>query len=82
MIQGELWAVPFEKIYGFFEELPGIKTTGSGRYEFGDTKILVFRMPEKKAGPLLLPQTKVLWEGTANEELEKAFCLRFLSAGG
>lgn len=81
-MQGDIWAVPFEKICGFFEELPGIKKTGSGQYESGNTIISVFRLPEKKTGLLLLPQTKVLWEGAANEELERAFCLRFLSAGG
>lgn len=81
-MQGDIWAVPFEKICGFFEALPETRRIRSGQYELRNTRISVFRLPEKKTGLLLLPQTRVLWTGAVNEELERAFCLTFLSAGG
>lgn len=78
----EIWAVPGDRICAFFEEKPEIQTEKNGSYRAPDAEISVFPLPDKKTGPVFLPQTEVLFEGPGAEELYREFCLRFLSAGG
>ena len=78
----EIWAVSGERICEFFEQKPEIRTIRNGEYRTQNAKISVFPLPDKKTGPVFLPQTEVLFEGTGTEELYREFCLRFLSAGG
>ena len=77
-----IWAVKYDTICGFFEEQAGVINPQSGYYIIKNAKITVSALPDKKTGIIMLPQTRVLFDGAGAEELYKAFCMRFLSAGG
>ena len=64
----EIWAIDSERIRSFFQDHTG--------------EVTIISLPDKKLGPVSVPQTRVMITGENAEELYHQFFLRFMTAGG
>ena len=67
-VHDEIWAVDAERIRVFFR----------GR----DRDVRIIPLPDRKMGPVAVPQTRIIIGGEEADELYHAFFLHFMTAGG
>lgn len=78
------WAVSFDRVDGFLRSDPEIAPQTSGKYVYKACEITLERLPDRRLGSLVFPQSRVELSG-ADEDVEKIYrklLLQFASAGG
>lgn len=80
----EIWAIPRERIEGFFRAQSDIRQDGDGVFSFGRCEIRATALPERQIGRLRFPQTQMEFAGpdADTQEIHRRFVLQFISAGG
>lgn len=64
----EIWAVDSKRVEAFFKD--------------NSEDVTVIPLPDKKTGPLIVPQTRIIIDGQNADELYHRFYLSFMTAGG
>lgn len=83
MHQEEIWAVPLDRITGFFLRQAETVPAGDWLY-WKDCIVILQTLPPRPMGPWPIPQTRVIIHGPDEQakELYRRFFLTFVSAGG
>ncbi len=77
------WGVQFARIDSFFSSQSGVARMSDCSFSFGDAKIELEELPEKRMGSLRMARTRVrIIGGSDADEIYQRFFMRFLSAGG
>lgn len=79
----ENWGIALARIDDFFSSQSGVERTGVRSFLFGEAKIELEELPEKRMGSLRMARTRVKISGGSDaDEIYHRFFIRFLSAGG
>lgn len=76
----EIWSYTCEQIEEYLLSRGALKKEDA--YCADGCSIVLEALPDRKAGALALPRTRVRMEGPGAEEFHHAFLLNFLSGGG
>ena len=78
----EIWGISFPRVSGYFASLGDVEKHSDSFFTFGNARIELEELPEKKMGSMRIARTNVKITGTDADEIYRRFYLRFLSAGG
>lgn len=80
----EVWGVSKARLAEYFRSQEDVLPCGDTLFLFGGCTIRLVELPERVAGPLSFPNTRVEFQGPENDtrEIYRRFVLQFISAGG
>ena len=80
----EVWGIPKARIGAFLHSQADVLPCGEDRFSFLGCSICLTELPDRAAGPLSFPNTRVEFHGPESEtaEIYRRFVLHFISAGG
>lgn len=79
----ENWGIALARIDEFFSAQSDVARVGERSFLFGNARIELEELPEKRMASLRMARTRVMITGDEDaDKIYRRFYLRFLSAGG